>query len=88
MVADNSITGGATGEFSEAQIDYFERIRKMKLNSPILIGFGIKTADQFKTTCKYVNGSIIGSEFIRVLSSAEKIDQDYISGFINSIVVW
>jgi tryptophan synthase alpha chain len=86
MVADNSITGGATMEFSEGQLEYFKRISSMNLASPILIGFGIKTANQFNITCDYVNGSIIGSEFIRMLSSAENMGQDYISGFIDSIV--
>jgi len=86
MVADNSITGGASGEFSEEQIEYFERIKSMNLTSPILIGFGIKTANQFRITCEYVNGSIIGSEFIRLLSSTERVDQNLISDFINSIV--
>ena len=86
MVADNSITGGVSGEFNEKQIEYFERIKNMKLSSPILVGFGIKTSKQFNITCEYANGSIIGSEFIRMLSSADKINEDIITEFVNSII--
>ena len=87
MVADNSITGGVSGEFNKKQIEYFDRIKKMNLSSPILVGFGIKTSKQFKITIEYANGSIIGSEFIRMLSSAEEINEDIISEFVNSIIL-
>jgi tryptophan synthase alpha chain len=86
LVADNSITGAASGSFSPAQIAYFERISQLKLSSPVLIGFGIKTAKQYNLTKKYANGAIIGSEFIRKLSTAEVANEEAISKFINSII--
>jgi tryptophan synthase alpha chain len=86
MVADNSITGGMSGQFNEKQLEYFDRIKNMDLTSPILVGFGIKTSNQYNITCEYANGSIIGSEFIRMLSSAEKINEEYIAEFVNSII--
>jgi tryptophan synthase alpha chain len=85
LVADNSITGAASGSFSPAQIAYFERISKMKLSSPVLIGFGIKTAKQYNLIKKYANGAIIGSEFIRKLSTTKIAREQAICSFINSI---
>jgi tryptophan synthase alpha chain len=86
LVADNSITGAASRSFSPAQIAYFERISQLRLNSPVLIGFGIKTAKQYNMTKKYANGAIIGSEFIRKLSTVEVASEEAISKFINSFV--
>jgi len=64
VVASSSITG-AKGEISNQQIDYFERIKAMNLRSNLIIGFGISDNETFKTACKYANGAIIGSAFIR-----------------------
>ncbi len=86
LVADNSITGAASGSFSSAQIAYFERIRQLKLSSPVLIGFGIKTASQYNMTKKYANGAIIGSEFIRKLSTDDMVSGEPIRRFISSII--
>ena len=84
MVADNSITGGDSSEFSEAQLNYFRRIKAMKLRSNVLIGFGIKSNRQFSLTKEYTNGSIIGSEFIRRLpkdgDGLEEVVEDFVSG--------
>ena len=86
LVADNSITGSVSGTFSSAQIAYFERINALNLDSPVLIGFGIKTAGQYKLTKKYANGAIIGSEFIRKLSTTEVVNEETINSFVNSII--
>lgn len=66
MVASSSITG-AKGEISEQQIDYFSRIQKMHLKSPLIIGFGISNHTTFAKACEYGNGAIIGSAFIKDL---------------------
>ena len=86
LVADNSITGSNSGSFSSAQIAYFERISGYNLSSPILIGFGIKTANQYELTNKYANGAIIGSEFIRKLSTTEMVSEASVNRFISSII--
>ncbi len=85
LVADNSITGREEGRFSNNQIAYFQRIKEMKLSSPTLIGFGITTADQYFLTKKYANGAIIGSKFIRKLSTTGAVSRQAIAGFIESV---
>jgi tryptophan synthase alpha chain len=86
LVSDNSLTGGASDKFSQAQMAYFTRVNKMRLSSPKLIGFGIKTANQYKQTKKLANGAIIGSYFIEMLTNADQINQESISAFVSSIV--
>ena len=67
VVASASITG-AKGEISDQQIAYFERIKTMQLKSNLIIGFGISDKETFDTACKYADGAIIGSAFIKHLS--------------------
>ena len=66
MVASSSITG-AKGEISQQQIEYFERIKAMNLQSKLIIGFGISNHETFSKACQYGNGAIIGSAFIKFL---------------------
>jgi len=75
VVASASITG-AKGEISAKQIAYFERIKSMNLKSTLIVGFGISNKSTFDTVCKYANGAIIGSAFIKFLESngVAKID--------------
>lgn len=68
MVSSAAITGGAK-DISTAQINYFERIEAMQLQNPRLIGFGISDKKSFDTACRYAQGAIIGSAFIRALSA-------------------
>ena len=45
----------------------------MRLNNPILIGFGISNATTFQEACKYGSGAIIGSAYINALKDADDI---------------
>lgn len=82
VVASSSITG-AKGEISEQQIAYFERIKNMNLKSKLIVGFGISDKTTFNTACKYANGAIIGSAFIKNL---DKNGVDKIDDFIKPII--
>ncbi len=83
LVADNSITGKITDDFSPRQEAYFKRIRDMQLTSPVLIGFGIRTARHFRAACRFAQGAIVGSEFIRQLSGG--VDDEKIRRFVKNI---
>jgi len=67
MVSSASVTG-AQNSFGNEQSEYFERIAKMKLKSPQIIGFGISNSDTFKQATKYAKGAIIGSAFVKHLT--------------------
>jgi len=66
MVATAGTTGARSG-IGEAQLAYFDRIDKMGLEKPRLIGFGISDKETFDTACRYADGAIIGSAFIKQL---------------------
>ncbi len=67
MVSTASVTGSKLG-FGDVQTEYFERIAKMKLKNPQIVGFGIKDAETFKAATKDAKGAIIGSAFIKHLT--------------------
>ncbi len=82
VVASASITG-AKGEISTEQIAYFKRIKSMNLKSTLIVGFGISNKSTFNTVCKYVNGAIIGSAFIKFLevNGVDEIDE-FVKGIL------
>jgi tryptophan synthase alpha chain len=82
VVASASITG-AKGEISDSQIEYFERIKAMNLQSKLIIGFGISDKATFNTACSYANGAIVGSAFIKNVGD---VGIDSIDTFINPII--
>ena len=64
MVSSASTTGsGVTTETS--QTVYFERIQKLGLENPRLIGFNISNRETFENACRYASGAIIGSAFVK-----------------------
>ena len=75
MVSASSTTG-VKGSFSETQMEYFKRIQSMSLKNPVLIGFGISDRSTFGTACKYAQGAIIGSAFVRMLSDAVNLEKN------------
>jgi tryptophan synthase alpha chain len=65
----SSSTTGNIASLSDQEI-YFERLRKMKLQNPVLIGFGIRDRFSFLKACTYANGAIIGTAYIKALENA------------------
>ena len=61
-------TTGAQNSFGESQINYFERIDKMELKTPQIVGFGISNRSTFNQATKTSHGAIIGSAFVKFLS--------------------
>jgi tryptophan synthase alpha chain len=70
MVSSASTTGSTSGITDEMK-GYFDRVNKMGLKIPRLIGFGIKDKESFKEASRYANGAIIGSAFIRAIDVEE-----------------
>ena len=82
-VSASSITG-AKGKFEKAQLDYFDRIKKMKLKNPYLIGFGISNHETFATASQYGAGAIVGSAFVDLLKNSKDLNGD-ITSFVKSL---
>ena len=83
MVSSSSVTG-VKGKFSGIQLSYFKRVKEMKLNNPLLIGFGISDHETFINACKYAGGAIIGSAFVKELGEDGDI-ADKIYKFVKGI---
>ena len=60
---------GVKESFDKYQIEYFKRIKQLKLSNPLLIGFGISNNKTFKSACQNSNGAIIGSAYIKYIES-------------------
>ncbi len=67
MVSSASTTGAKTG-FGNEQDEYFDRIAKMNLKNPQIVGFGISNNETFTQATKQAKGAIIGSAFIKYLT--------------------
>jgi tryptophan synthase alpha chain len=69
-------SSSTTGAEKNAQMveDYLINISGMKLQNPLLAGFGIKNNHDFKMVCKYVSGAIVGSAYINQLAGAANIE--------------
>jgi tryptophan synthase alpha chain len=84
MVSSHAITGAKTA-ISKEQEEYFERVAKMNLTHPRLIGFGISDAATFQLASQYCQGAIIGSAFIKHIANSTDLKQD-IQNFIQGVL--
>jgi len=82
-VSSSSITG-SDKDFSTVQ-NYLKRLKEMNLQNPVLVGFGIKDRTTFQAACKYANGAIIGSAYIKALenSDTEEATKKFLEGVLN-----
>jgi tryptophan synthase alpha chain len=67
MVSSASTTGANKAVDEEKQVAYFNRVKSLNLKNPMQIGFNIKDKASFDRACKFANGGIIGSAFIKKL---------------------
>lgn len=67
----SAATTGKNLDVSTSARAYFARIEAMKLNNPLMIGFGISNQQTFKATNEYASGAIIGSAFVKCLAEGD-----------------
>jgi tryptophan synthase alpha chain len=82
LLSSSSITGG-TLNLTDTIEDYYKRIKGMALNNPAIIGFGISDHNSFAKACKYANGAIVGSAFVKLLAQDDYVQK--IPEFIKAI---
>ncbi len=82
-VSSSSITG-SDKDFSPVE-NYLQRLQSMKLTNPILVGFGIKDKATFDAACRYANGAIIGSAYIKTLEQGNDIKRTT-SSFVKAVL--
>ena len=72
MVSSASTTG-AQQSFNEHKQAYFQRIGRMSLRNPRLIGFGISNKATFDAAATNSSGAIIGSKFMQLLKNEQTV---------------
>ena len=65
-VSSASTTGSA--HKSGVNVNFLTRLEQLQLKTPILVGFNVKTAEDHRRNSAQVQGSIIGSAFIRAIT--------------------
>ncbi|MFN4365467.1 tryptophan synthase subunit alpha [Chryseobacterium hispalense] len=64
-VSSSSTTGNTNADLKNE--DYFSRIASLGLKNPVMIGFGIKTKQDFENVTEKADGGIIGTAFVDIL---------------------
>ena len=82
VVSSDSTTGN-TKDITKAD-SYFKKIQDKKLNNPTLIGFNIHDRKSFEFACRFSNGAIIGSAFIKTIRMADNLEAT-IRDFVSSV---
>ncbi len=75
LLSSNSTTGGAKGVTEQLQ-SKVSNVKESVTKNPLLIGFGIKGQKEFSQACELVNGAIIGSSFVELLSRSTNLNKD------------
>ena len=83
-VVSSSSTTGNKKDFSEVE-KYLQRLKCMQLKNPLIVGFGIKDKSSFQSACKYANGAVIGTAYIKAIEHTENI-QEATKAFLSSII--
>jgi tryptophan synthase alpha chain len=52
---------------------YLQKLQSLKLNNPVLVGFGIKDKATFDAACADANGAIIGTAYIKALENSKDV---------------
>lgn len=69
----SSATTGNDKDFGAVET-YLQTLQAVPLQNPVLVGFGIKDKNTFDTACKYANGAIIGSAYIKAIQESNDIE--------------
>ena len=66
-LVSSSSTTGSKKNLQDASFKYFDKISKMNLNNPSIIGFGISNRRTYEKVIEKSKGAIIGSAFINFI---------------------
>ncbi|OAQ39884.1 tryptophan synthase subunit alpha [Pedobacter psychrophilus] len=71
----SSATTGKSLDVSDEIGAYYDRVKSLNLENPLIIGFGISDKNSFMRASKYANGAIVGSAFVKTIGDTK----DYLS---------
>ncbi|WP_027378362.1 tryptophan synthase subunit alpha [Chryseobacterium daeguense] len=64
-VSSSSTTGNKNADLKNE--DYLSRLGSLPLKNPVMIGFGIKSKEDFESVTEKADGGIIGTAFVNIL---------------------
>ncbi|WBV60462.1 tryptophan synthase subunit alpha [Chryseobacterium camelliae] len=64
-ISSSSTTGNENAVLKNEE--YFSRLASLPLKNPVMIGFGIKSKEDFESVTKKADGGIIGTAFVNIL---------------------
>lgn len=68
----SSSTTGVGMDFSFAE-QYLQKLKALELQNPFLVGFGISDRSSFEMACRYAQGAIIGTAYIKAIEQVSDI---------------
>jgi len=80
----SSSTTGSDKNMADVN-SYLQKLKNLKLRNSILVGFGIKDQQTFDAACRYANGAIIGSAFVKALEGSKNEEQS-VKQFLKSVI--
>ena len=66
----SSSTTGSDKNMTDVN-SYLQKLKSLNIRNSILVGFGIKDKSTFEAACRYANGAIIGSAFVKAMDGVE-----------------
>lgn len=84
-MVSSAATTGTKGIDTSVLSQFTDKINKANLKSPRIIGFGISDKNSFQNACKYANGAIIGTAFIKAISKNGDLKEN-IHNYIKSVI--
>lgn len=79
----SSSTTGSDKNMTDVN-SYLQKLKSLKLRNSILVGFGIKDKSTFEAACRYANGAIIGSAFVKAMDGVEN-EEHSVKQFLKSL---
>jgi len=73
-VSSQAVTGGTVSSNISPE-GYYKRLLDLKLDHPVVVGFGISDKASFDLATKYHKGAIIGSAFLRALGAGGDVGE-------------
>jgi tryptophan synthase alpha chain len=72
-VSSSSTTGGTIN--FQAMEKYLQRLQQLQLKNSVLVGFGIKDKQSFEIACRYTQGAIIATAYIKALEGSSNFQE-------------
>lgn len=82
-VSSSSTTG--KDKSMEGVKPFLQRLKRLSLKNPVVVGFGIKDKQGFQTACENADGAIVGSAYVKAIETARDV-KAATKSFLSSIL--